>query len=82
MMPTYPTAQADATNRAWRTLVQGLLLDVLVAVVMAAATVVSDVEWTRVWWLALGGLLAKTAITAIVSYLARTLVPPRVPTGA
>lgn len=69
---------ADAINRAWRTFVQGLFLDVVVAVVMVASVAVSDgVEWTSTYWLALAGLVAKTVVTSLVSYLARTLVPPK-----
>ena len=67
---------ADAKNRAWRTAVQGLLLDVSTAVVMVLATAVTDLRWTRDYWVTLGLLLAKTAVQTAVSYTARKLVPP------
>lgn len=72
------TSQADARNRAVRTLAQGLALDVGVAVVSVAAVAVGDVHWTRAWWAALGLLVAKTAVQAAVSYAARRLLPPKV----
>lgn len=71
---------ADAKNRAWRTFVQGLALDVATTLVMLLATTLPGVQWTRTWWLALGGLLAKTAVQTAVAYLARKLVPPAVST--
>jgi hypothetical protein len=78
--PSAPVAKAvttaDAKNRAWRTAVQGLLLDVSTAVVMVLATAVTDLRWTRDYWVTLGLLLAKTAIQSAVSYTARKLVPP------
>jgi hypothetical protein len=58
------------------TLAQGLLLDVGAAVAAVAATGLADVHWTRAWWVALGLLVAKTALRAAVSYAARRLVPP------
>lgn len=66
----------DARSRALRTLAQGLLLDVAAAVVAVAATWLPDVQWTRAWWMALGLLVAKTALLAAVSYAARKVVPP------
>lgn len=72
------SVSADARNRAWRTLVQGLLVDVGAAVVLAVGPALAgaDFAWTPVYWLAVGGLAAKTAIQTVVSYAARRLVPP------
>jgi hypothetical protein len=72
-----PPVAADAANRAWRTLVQGLVFDLTAAVAVAAAAAIAPgIEWTRAYWLAFGLALAKSAIVAIVSYVARKLVPP------
>lgn len=68
----------DARNRAWRTFLQGLLVDVAVAVVFAVGPSVagSDFAFTRVYWLGLGVLAARTAVQAAVSYVARRKLPP------
>lgn len=67
---------ADARNRAVRTFVHGLIFDVLVALVAAVSATVGGIEWTRTYWLALGLLLAKTAVQAAISYAARHIAPP------
>lgn len=71
----------DARNRAWRTLVQGLLIDVLAAVLLVALPAIngSDFAWTAAFWLTLGGLAAKSALTAALSYIARQVLPPALP---
>jgi len=71
---------ADAKNRAWRTFVQGLGIDLAVALVLAVgpALVGSDFAWSRAYWSALGLLAAKTAVHTVVSYVARKVVPPAV----
>lgn len=64
------TLTADARNRAWRTVLQGLAIDVLVA--MAAVTLASVGEITdRAGITLLAITLAKTAVTAAASYLMR-----------
>lgn len=73
-----PSASQDASNRAFRTFVQGLLVDVAAAVVTVLAVAVTSVEWTEKYWLALGALVGKTVVVSVVSYLARTVVPPKV----
>jgi Kef-type K+ transport system membrane component KefB len=69
---------ADARNRAWRTFVQGLLIDVVAAVVLAIAPALvgADFAFTGEYWAALGVLAAKTAVASVVSYVARRVVPP------
>jgi len=71
---------ADAKNRAWRTFVQGLLVDVAAAVVLAIGPAVAgaDFAWSKAYWLTLAGLAAKTAVQSAVSYVARKAVPPAV----
>lgn len=79
--PPPNTVARDASNRALRTLVQGLMFDVVMAVVMVLSVAVAGgLEWTRAYWLALGLAVAKSAIVAVVSYAARLAVPPAMPT--
>lgn len=66
----------DARRRALRTLLQGLLLDVATAVIAVLTVALTNVSWTREWWLGLGGLLVKSVSTAVMSYIARRVVPP------
>ncbi len=76
-----PPIVKDASDRAFRTLLQGLAVDVLAAVgVAATAAVVGGIEWTRAYWIALALAVAKSAVTAVVSYFARLVVPPAAPT--
>lgn len=69
---------ADARNRAWRTLAQGLLVDVIAAVAMAVLPALTggDFAWSAGYWAALGLLAAKTAVQTVVSYVARQVMPP------
>lgn len=70
--------EADARARAWRTLAQGLLVDVAVgAGVGLAAATAAGIQWTDAYWLALAIAVGKSAATAGVSYLARKVVPPQ-----
>lgn len=76
---TYPAStEADAKNRAWRTLGQGLLLDVATVIVVALAAAMTDVQWTREYWLGVAALLGKSVVQSIISYFARKVVPPAV----
>lgn len=69
--------ESDARNRAVRTFLQGLGLDVAVAVVVVLASfILVDVQWTATYWLALGLALSKTVVQSIVAYFVRKLVPP------
>ena len=71
-----PAAERDATTRAWRTLAQGLLVDVAATTAVALAAAVTDIHWTRAYWLGVASLVGKTVITSGVAYFARRLVPP------
>lgn len=81
-MPTIypPSAAADARNRAWRTFVQGLLIDVLIAVtgLLYAGISAPDFAWSRAYWTAVGLALAKTTMTTITAYVMRKMAPPAV----
>lgn len=75
-LPT-PSPERDATERAWRTLLQGLAVDVAAAIGVAlTAGLAGGIEWTHAYWLTLALAIGKSAVTAIVSYVARKLVPP------
>ena len=71
--------QADARNRTWRTFVQGLAIDVSVAVVVVLAAAFSTIDWTPRYWALLGASLARTVLQSGVAYLMRMWVAPRRP---
>ena len=69
---TTPATRADARNRAWRTLLQGLATDVLVAIAAALLAWLPDADITsREAWTVIGVTLAKTALTAAASWVMR-----------
>jgi hypothetical protein len=70
------SAHLDALNRALRTLVQGLLVDVSGAVVLVATQQLADLQWTKAYWAALGLLLIKTVVSTGVAYVGRRVAPP------
>ena len=74
------SAEADAKNRAFRTFVQGLGTDVVVAVVLAVGPALAgaDFAWSADYWTAIGLLTAKTVVLSAVSYVSRKVVPPAV----
>lgn len=72
---------ADAGVRGLRTLAQGLVVDVLAAAAFAlTAAVAGGIEWTRAYWIALALVVGKSIVTALVSYVARFVIPPATPT--
>jgi hypothetical protein len=70
----------DARNRALRTFLQGLLLDVGIAVLLTANDALNGGKDTD--YRLLGASLLKTAITAAISYMMRRFADPskRIPT--
>lgn len=74
-----PSPSRDASNRATRTLAQGLAIDLLLAVATAVSAAVSGgVEWTSAYWIVLALAVAKSVAVALVSYFARLYMPPAV----
>lgn len=70
----------DAQNRAWRTFMQGLGVDVLGALALTVYTVLSGPD--PVVWTVFGALLAKTFGTSVASYVMRRFLDPsRFPTA-
>ncbi len=69
-------AQRDARIRAIRSFFTGLFLDVSVFVATVLVTAFTSIEWTKEYWIALGGLLGKTILQSAAAYVLRRLVPP------
>ncbi len=74
--PAPEAVRADARNRALRTFAQGLALDLLAALVVVLLPAVTSIEWTSAYWLALLASLGRSLVQALVSYVARYVVPP------
>lgn len=69
--------KADARERAVRTLVTSLGVDVLVGVGIVASDWIGSADIrSSAAWATLGVLVAKSAITAVASYLVRLRVSP------
>ena len=69
--------RADATELSLRSFIQGFLLDIVVAATLVLATAFGAIEWTPLYWKALGLTLAKSVLQAAVSYVMRVVVVPR-----
>lgn len=69
--------RSDAKDRAWRTFLQGLGIDVSVSLVLFLYAATSDLQWTKAYWAVLGLAFAKTLIQSAVASLMRRLVPPK-----
>jgi hypothetical protein len=69
--------QTDAKDRAWRTFVQGLMIDVAVGVTLVLVTAFATIEWTPAYWLALAASLGRTILQSAVAYVMRVFVAPR-----
>lgn len=66
-----------ATERGRRTLWQGLGIDVAVAVALALLLWLPDADLaSRDAWLILASIVAKSALTAVASYVTRLKVAP------
>lgn len=80
---TRPAAQAAARERAVRTFVQGLGLDVLVAVAAALLAWLPSADVTSsAAWLILGAALIKTVLQAAAAYVLRLKIRPTEETAA
>ena len=64
--------QADAQNRAWRTFLQGLVIDVGVALAFALTTLFGDASgWGDFQWAVISFGLAKTVVQSAASFVMR-----------
>jgi hypothetical protein len=68
----------DARSRALRTVAVGLGIDVATALLLVLIPLVSNIEWTNTYWIALASLAAKSVVQAMVSYFFRLIVKPKV----
>jgi hypothetical protein len=71
---------ADARSRSWRTLVQGLAIDVFAALLAVLSTLTGLDPLVRETWILIGALFVKTVIQSIVSYFMRLRFTPTVKT--
>lgn len=76
--------KVDAWERSWRTLLSGVLVTVLVAILNTIATVASSgttINWfSKEGWMLVGSLAVGSVLTALSSYLIRLFGPE--PMGA
>ena len=69
---------ADAKSRSWRTLVQGLIVDVIAAVVIVLGMLTELDPFVKESWILIGALLVKSVLSAIISYFMRLKVQPTI----
>lgn len=74
---TSVAVQKDARERSLRSLLQGLGVDVVIAVILVLGTSIGSLEWTPAYWQLLGATLAKTVVQAAASYVMRFYVTPK-----
>jgi hypothetical protein len=72
--------KADARNRSWRTLLQGLGIDLFFAIVALAGTLTHIDALDNVAWSAFFALVGKTLIQTAVAYFMRLRVAPTIRT--
>lgn len=67
--------RTDARNRALRTFLQGLAIDVAVAICVVVITVLGTTSsWGELQWVAIGFTMFKTVLMAAASYVMRRFV--------
>ena len=65
----------DAKNRALRSFVQGLSVDLAVAIVTVLLTVFTDANgWGDLQWAVIGFTLAKTCVQSLAAFIMRRFV--------
>jgi hypothetical protein len=69
---------ADAKNRSWRTLIQGLAIDLMYGLIAALATLTNNDPLQKTTWITFGALVLKTLIQSVVSYFARLRITPTI----
>jgi hypothetical protein len=69
---------ADARNRSWRTLLQGLSIDLLFAILAVVASASGNNPFAKATWIAVGILLCKTILQTIFAYFMRLRVTPTI----
>lgn len=71
---------ADAKNRSWRTFVQGLAIDVVIALIALAGTLTHVEGLNQLGWITIAALVVKTLIQAAMAYVMRIRISPTVKT--
>ena len=71
---------ADARSRSWRTLLQGLMIDLTFGLVAVLATLASADPFQKETWILFSALLIKTIIQTFVAYVMRLRVTPTIRT--
>jgi hypothetical protein len=69
--------ETDAKDRAWRTFIQGLGIDVAVAITLVLVVAFTTIEWTKEYWIALAASLGRTILQTAIAYVMRVFVKPR-----
>lgn len=74
-----PQAKADARDRAWRSFVQLILLDIVAALVPIATDILgqTDLWGSKSYWVTVAALLGKTILGVGLSYLMRLVKEPK-----
>jgi hypothetical protein len=73
-----PLVIADAKSRSWRTFVQGIAIDIFIALVAVLATVSNFDPFQKETWIVVGALVVKTIIQSITAFVMRLRVTPTV----
>jgi hypothetical protein len=71
---------ADARSRSWRTLWQGLVIDVFFAIIAAVTMLTGTDPFIKETWITFGILLFKSVLSAIVAYFMRLKITPTMKT--
>lgn len=73
-MTRKPTLKQDASNRALRTFIQGIAIDMGVALAVAVYAIVSDPN--PIVWAAVGASVARSVLQAGAAYVMRRFMDP------
>lgn len=81
VLDTGADVKVDAKDRAWRTLVQGLIVTVILAVVTAFGTAISSDNFDlATWdsWKAAATAAGTAVMISVTAYIQRLVSPPKV----
>lgn len=69
--------QADAKNRAWRTFLQGMAIDVAVGIALVLGTTFASADgWGDLEWTILSFSVAKSFVQSATSFVMRRFLDP------
>lgn len=69
-------AHSDGLNRAWRTFLQGFLLDLAAALSVALPAMLGGIQFTWEYAVTLGLFVGRTFLQTLVAYIHRRVFPP------